>query len=85
MAKVLDCGHPVNEFELQSCYNVHFWIKTLGGKYKAPYLPVYDSQYLKKTTFHLKQLFVKINFQNSSAKFCKNSLLNILVLLSSKS
>ena len=29
MAKVLDCGFVISEFELQSCYYIHFWIKAL--------------------------------------------------------
>ena len=29
MAKVLDCGLKVNEFELQPRYYVHFWTNTI--------------------------------------------------------
>ena len=28
MAKVVDCGLDVSEFELQSHYHIHFWINT---------------------------------------------------------
>ena len=38
MAKVLDCGRVVNEFELQTRYYVHFWTKTLW-KNMNPLIP----------------------------------------------
>ena len=47
VAKVLNYGFKVNEFELQSRYNVHFRNNTLGGKKvrallsAAPHLPIY--------------------------------------------
>ena len=39
MAKVLDCGLEVNEFELQSHFYVHVRINTLG-KGMNPLIPV---------------------------------------------
>ena len=30
MVKAIDCGIVVSEFELQSCYYIHFWTNTLG-------------------------------------------------------
>ena len=30
MAKVLDCGHEVSEFKVQSCYYIYFWINVFG-------------------------------------------------------
>ena len=44
-ANMLNCNIDVNEFELQSCYYVHFWTNTLGEKYEPPYLPGIDNQY----------------------------------------
>ena len=32
MAKVLDCGIEISEFDLQSCCYAHFLINTLGEK-----------------------------------------------------
>ena len=31
VANVLNCDSVVSEFELQSCYYVHFWINNLMG------------------------------------------------------
>ena len=36
MAKVLDCGLEVSEFELQSGYYIHFQINSLGEKHRPP-------------------------------------------------
>ena len=38
MAKLLDCSHEVNEFDLQSRSYVHFRTKNLG-KAMNPYIP----------------------------------------------
>ena len=38
VAKVLNCGLKVSEFELQSRYYVHFWSYTLG-KSMNPLIP----------------------------------------------
>ena len=37
VANVLDCSMVVSEFELQSCYYVHFRTNTLGEKYETLY------------------------------------------------
>ena len=36
VANILDCDITVNEFELQSCYCIHFWTNTYG-KYMNPF------------------------------------------------
>ena len=41
MAKVLDCGLEVYEFEFQSRYHVHFWANDLLKRYELPYLSSY--------------------------------------------
>ena len=38
--KAIDCGIVVSEFELQSCYNVHFRTNTLGKSMNPLILPV---------------------------------------------
>ena len=37
IAKVLDCGLNVSEFNLQSCNCIHFWTNTLGKGIEPPY------------------------------------------------
>ena len=39
MVKATDCGIVVNEFELQSCYYVHFRTNTLGKGMNLLILP----------------------------------------------
>ena len=39
MIKVLDCGIVVSEFELQSCYYIHFRTNTLGKGMSPLILP----------------------------------------------
>ncbi len=39
MVKAMDCGIVVSEFELQSCYYVHFRINTLGNGMNPLILP----------------------------------------------
>ena len=41
MVKALDCGIVVSEFELQSCYYVHFLCKYPWERYEPPYPPSY--------------------------------------------
>ena len=39
MNKAQDYGLEVSEFELQSRYYAHFWLKTLGEGIELPYPP----------------------------------------------
>ena len=39
MVKAMDYGIVVSEFELQSCYYVHFWTNTLGKSMNPFILP----------------------------------------------
>ena len=41
MVKAMDCRIVVSEFEIQSCYYVHFQTNTLGKGMDPPYLPSY--------------------------------------------
>ena len=41
MFNALDCGIVVSEFELQSCYYVHFRTNTIGKEMNPPYPPRY--------------------------------------------
>ena len=36
MVNVLDCNTIVNEFELQSCYSIHFRTNTLFKRHERP-------------------------------------------------
>ena len=42
MVKAMDCGIVVSEFELQSCYYVHFRSNTLGKGINPLILPAMD-------------------------------------------
>ena len=50
MVGVLDCNIAISEFELQSCYYIHFRTNTV--EYKLFYSPWYG---LNNTTFNLAQ------------------------------
>ena len=49
--KSMGGGIVVGEFELQTCYCVHFWTNTVGKGMKPPYPPSY---WLNSTTTVLK-------------------------------
>ena len=41
IVKVMNCGIVVCEFELQSCYYIHFQKKYPRKRYESPYPPCY--------------------------------------------
>ena len=41
MVKVLDCSQEIREFELQSCYHIHFQTNASWERYELLYLPSY--------------------------------------------
>ena len=42
VAYVLDCDIIVSEFELQSCYYIHFWTNTFGKRHERFYPFIYE-------------------------------------------
>ena len=70
MANILDCYTVVNEFEFQSCYNVHFWINTFR---KGMNSLIPDVIYWQSTEPSIKSFTCVNKRKNSGSKWTLNN------------